>query len=309
MAQLVHQLESQQLANRFLKNQIASLQQQQQQQQNVTKSLSSILMQQQQPLTPTTPSSHLVLPLSSSSPSASNSIPSTPTLSAATAAAAAVYAVNTFNSSNNTGQNFESLSKNFFKLNELITAKLVASLNHLDDKETSSSSSKEENETDEAEVSKEDASLSDELDDTSAVLNSESYYQDISQDLDQEAKVHNRRLSENYGESVRCLNLNETKNNNIKKFKRQKSKTIISLDDSAIFLKNGFYASKNKLTSAFSVPLEIQPSSNSINNGSNTSQQQSNNNQTRTPKSALLERRRKAVFELLIHDTYPSGNI
>jgi len=47
----------------------------------------------------------------------------------------------------------------------------------------------------------------------------------------------------------------------------------------------------------------------SVNRSSAISKTPSTSASPKTPKSALLERRRKAVFELLIHDTYPSGNI
>jgi hypothetical protein len=57
-------------------------------------------------------------------------------------------------------------------------------------------------------------------------------------------------------------------------------------------------------------PLDQQTVDNaSTSISSLTRQTSSSSSSPRTPKSALLEKRRKAVFELLIHDTYPSGKI
>ena len=65
------------------------------------------------------------------------------------------------------------------------------------------------------------------------------------------------------------------------------------------------YKNKRKTTKDQSINIDLK---NEESRSLLTSKTSSTSASPKTPKSALLEKRRKAVFELLIHDTYPSGN-
>ena len=292
MAQLVHELESQQLANRLLKNQIASLQQQ------ANKSFPSILM----PQTPTTPNPHQMMPLASMSPPASNSIPTTPTpiLSASdsTALLQNLITINNQSAQYHGFNNLELISKNFLRLNEIVNAKLSFPFSNnpdeVNDKENSSSpQSKETSIDNEEEINKID--VLDESYEKEAIIEAP---QELKTNL---SEISTLKLTEQNSEMKKVgLNPNET-NSSIKTIKKQKSKLVLGSEDCV--LRNGNYYNKSKVVSTNSAfnELTVTNPTESSTNGFSTS------NSSRTPKSALLERRRKAVFELLIHDTYPSG--
>lgn len=78
----------------------------------------------------------------------------------------------------------------------------------------------------------------------------------------------------------------------------------MDLDDKFQKLENT-YKNKRKTTKDQSINIDLK---NEESRSLLTSKTSSTSASPKTPKSALLERRRKAVFELLIHDTYPSGN-
>jgi hypothetical protein len=78
----------------------------------------------------------------------------------------------------------------------------------------------------------------------------------------------------------------------------------MDLDDKFQKLENT-YKNKRKTTKDQSTNIDLK---NEESRSLLTSKTSSTSASPKTPKSALLERRRKAVFELLIHDTYPSGN-
>jgi len=76
----------------------------------------------------------------------------------------------------------------------------------------------------------------------------------------------------------------------------------MDLDDKFQKLENT-YKNKRKITKDQSINIDLK---NEESRPLLTSKTSSTSASPKTPKSALLERRRKAVFELLIHDTYPS---
>jgi hypothetical protein len=127
------------------------------------------------------------------------------------------------------------------------------------------------------------------------------------------------------------LELNNTYSSRIKNFKPEicQSKAQKKLIDTkyeknikmGIIKKNEYIHKKTHKNKNNSTPNEIQnlnanfskkhskEKNVQITKGENAIQNKSLTSTTKTPKSALLDKRRKAVFELLTHEIYPSGKI
>ena len=264
MVKLVHELESQQLANLILKNQIASLQQaacNSSQKLNPIKSLSN------SPINSSTPS-----PINNNT--CSNETPKLLNNSNAT--------TTTTNNNNNSNNNNQFQSDDHGSLNSSKSPLNGDSDGIFNFKSSIKSTCQVEDEDE----NKNEEDINGKNDEETEYIeeNNNEENDDYDEEIYEESDERYAKIAQDGPE----FNVIKNKQNKLIKTKQKEMKS------------NGF--EKTKL---FDQQV-VDNTGTSI--SSLTRQTSSSSSSPKTPKSALLEKRRKAVFELLIHDTYPSGN-